>query len=456
MPLDIPAVRGILPRGGTILGSSRTNPFTIEDGVQRITENLQSHGVDALIAIGGEDTLGVADPARRARACNVVGVPKTIDNDLSGTDYTFGFDTAVNIAIEAIDRLHTTAESPPPGADRRGDGPARRLDRAALRHGGRGQRHPHPRACRSTSTRCAAASRPASGCSYAPIIVVVRGRQAQGGRRQTLVKGETRTRSATSGSAASASGWRRRSRRAPARRPAPRCSGTSSAAARPTAFDRWLATRFGLHAIDAVATGDLGQDGGAARHRHRHACRWRRRPRSSRSSTRRSTPRPRSSSADARRPMAEPVACVAGASDWSRSAVRRVAQTMPCRVAVCTICGAPADLELVAQVAHVELHGRLGDHQPVADLAVAHAHREQLEHLVLALGEHRRPRPSGAAAGRRAMCPAGAGPAVEDALAAQQGLHGARAMSAVSAVLRRKPCTPRRIARSMTSRSRSR
>jgi 6-phosphofructokinase 1 len=115
MPLDIQAVRGILPRGGTILGSSRTNPFketsgTGRGGVERIRENLAGLGVDALIAIGGEDTLGVA--ARlNAEGIPVVGVPKTIDNDLGATDFTFGFDTAVNITMEAIDRLHTTAES---------------------------------------------------------------------------------------------------------------------------------------------------------------------------------------------------------------------------------------------------------------------------------------------------------------------------------------------------------
>src|SRR5918995_6858942 len=109
-PLDIPAVRGLLPRGGTILGSSRTNPFAVQGGVEKIRRNLQNLGVDALIAIGGEDTLGVATKLHEM-GVNVVGVPKTIDNDLSGTDYTFGFDTAVNIATEAIDRLHTTAES---------------------------------------------------------------------------------------------------------------------------------------------------------------------------------------------------------------------------------------------------------------------------------------------------------------------------------------------------------
>jgi ATP-dependent phosphofructokinase / diphosphate-dependent phosphofructokinase len=109
-PLDIQAVRGILPRGGTILGSSRTNPFRIDNGVERIEANLRTLGIDALVAIGGEDTLGVATRLTE-HGFSVVGVPKTIDNDLNATDYTFGFDTAVNIAMEAIDRLHTTAES---------------------------------------------------------------------------------------------------------------------------------------------------------------------------------------------------------------------------------------------------------------------------------------------------------------------------------------------------------
>ena len=109
-PLGIAEVRGILPRGGTILGSSRTNPFKIEGGVDRIKKNLEDMEVGALIAIGGEDTLGVAVKLAEM-GVNVVGVPKTIDNDLGATDYTFGFDTAVNIAMDAIDRLHTTAES---------------------------------------------------------------------------------------------------------------------------------------------------------------------------------------------------------------------------------------------------------------------------------------------------------------------------------------------------------
>ncbi len=115
VPLDVQAVRGILPRGGTILGSSRTNPLKTgaaggRNGIERIKDNLAGLGVDALIAIGGEDTLGVATRLGE-QGVPVVGVPKTIDNDLGATDYTFGFDTAVNIAMEAIDRLHTTAES---------------------------------------------------------------------------------------------------------------------------------------------------------------------------------------------------------------------------------------------------------------------------------------------------------------------------------------------------------
>jgi len=109
-PLGIQEVRGILPRGGTILRSSRTNPLKVDGGIEKIKNNLADLGVDALIAIGGEDTLGVATVLTDL-GISVVGVPKTIDNDLSATDYTFGFDTAVNIAMDAIDRLHTTAES---------------------------------------------------------------------------------------------------------------------------------------------------------------------------------------------------------------------------------------------------------------------------------------------------------------------------------------------------------
>src|SRR3954447_16173850 len=108
--LTVESTRGILPRGGTILGSSRTNPLKHEGGLARIRDNLASLDVDGLIAIGGEDTLGAAARLHE-EGLRVVGVPKTIDNDLGATDMTFGFNTAVQVATDAIDRLHTTAES---------------------------------------------------------------------------------------------------------------------------------------------------------------------------------------------------------------------------------------------------------------------------------------------------------------------------------------------------------
>ncbi|MFC1666655.1 6-phosphofructokinase [Candidatus Omnitrophota bacterium] len=110
MPLDLDSVSGILRRGGTILGTSRTNPYKKKGDVGKVKENFKKLGLEALIAIGGEDTLGVAAKLYK-EGLNVVGAPKTIDNDLSCTDVTFGFDTAINIATDAIDRLHTTAES---------------------------------------------------------------------------------------------------------------------------------------------------------------------------------------------------------------------------------------------------------------------------------------------------------------------------------------------------------
>ena len=110
LPLDVERCRGILPRGGTILGTSRTNPYKVEGGSQQVLDNLREERIDSLIAIGGDDTLGVAEKLSK-EGLVVVGVPKTIDNDLSGTEVTFGFDTAVQIASDAIDRLHTTAES---------------------------------------------------------------------------------------------------------------------------------------------------------------------------------------------------------------------------------------------------------------------------------------------------------------------------------------------------------
>ena len=108
-PLDSRAISGILPRGGTILGTTRTNPYRVDGGVEKVVRSMD--GLGALVVIGGEDTLGVAARLHAEHGLPVVGVPKTIDNDLAATDYTFGFDTAVAVATEAIDRLHTTAES---------------------------------------------------------------------------------------------------------------------------------------------------------------------------------------------------------------------------------------------------------------------------------------------------------------------------------------------------------
>lgn len=109
-PLDLIAASGMLPRGGSILGTSRTNPFKHEDGPQHVLKNVKEQGIDAVVVIGGDDTLGVASKMYEM-GLPCVGVPKTIDNDVAGTDYTFGFQTAVAIACEALDRLHTTAES---------------------------------------------------------------------------------------------------------------------------------------------------------------------------------------------------------------------------------------------------------------------------------------------------------------------------------------------------------
>ncbi|TET66188.1 MAG: ATP-dependent 6-phosphofructokinase, partial [Candidatus Zixiibacteriota bacterium] len=110
IPLDLEKVSGILQRGGTILKTSRTNPFKHQGGLEKIKDNFAALDLHALIAAGGEDTLGVASRLHQ-EGLNLIGVPKTIDNDLCGTDYTFGFDTAINTAMEAIDRVHSTAES---------------------------------------------------------------------------------------------------------------------------------------------------------------------------------------------------------------------------------------------------------------------------------------------------------------------------------------------------------
>ncbi|MFC0597138.1 6-phosphofructokinase [Streptomyces palmae] len=255
VPLDIPAVRGILPRGGTILGSSRTNPFSAENGVRRIRENLDKYEVDALIAIGGEDTLGVAARLGDEYGIRCVGVPKTIDNDLSATDYTFGFDTAVNIATEAIDRLHTTAESHMRVLVVEVMG--RHAGWIALHAGLAGganailipeQRFDIDQICGWVESRFK--------IRYAPIVVVAEGAMPKDGDavlKDSSLDSFGHVRLSGVGEWLAKEIERRTGKEARTT-----VLGHVQRGGTPSAFDRWLATRFGLHAIDAVRDGDFG------------------------------------------------------------------------------------------------------------------------------------------------------------------------------------------------------
>ena len=253
--LGIAQVRGILPRGGTILGSSRTNPFQIDGGVEQIKANLAGLGVDALVAIGGEDTLGVATRLADL-GVNVVGVPKTIDNDLNATDFTFGFDTAVNIAMEAIDRLHTTAESHHRVLVVEVMG--RHAGWIALHAGIAGganvvlipeQPFDIERVCQLVEDRFKT--------QYAPIIVVSEGAVPVEGGEMSLVSGE---RDAFGHVRLGGIGDRlaREIENRTGKESRAVVLGHVQRGGTPTAFDRWLATRFGLHAVAAVADGDFG------------------------------------------------------------------------------------------------------------------------------------------------------------------------------------------------------
>jgi 6-phosphofructokinase 1 len=255
MPLDIAAVRGILPRGGTILGSSRTNPYKVEGGSDRIKASLADLGVDALIAIGGEDTLGVARRLHE-EGVQVVGVPKTIDNDLGATDYTFGFDTAVTIATEAIDRLHTTAESHHRVLICEVMG--RHAGWIALHSGIAGganviliPERPFDieRVCEYVEHRFATKR-------YAPIVVVAEGALPLEGTMATR-EGELdafgHVRLSGIGARLEEEIHGRTGHEARAT-----VLGHIQRGGTPTAYDRVLATRFGLHAIDAVHSGAWG------------------------------------------------------------------------------------------------------------------------------------------------------------------------------------------------------
>ncbi|MGQ0838635.1 6-phosphofructokinase [Actinokineospora sp.] len=253
-PIGLDDVEDILTRGGTILGSSRTNPYQVEGGLEKIKSVLAEHGVDALIAIGGEDTLGVAKRLTDD-GVGVVGVPKTIDNDLNATDYTFGFDTAVHIATESIDRLRTTAES---------------HHRALVvevmgRHAGWIALHA---GLAGGANVILVPERPFSvdkviewvrrrfERQYAPIIVVAEGALPEGGA-ELLASGEKdafgHVRLGGVGTwlaeeIATKTGEESRAV----------VLGHTQRGGTPTAYDRVLATRFGLHAVDAVADGDFG------------------------------------------------------------------------------------------------------------------------------------------------------------------------------------------------------
>jgi ATP-dependent phosphofructokinase / diphosphate-dependent phosphofructokinase len=256
MELGIPQVRGILPRGGTILGSSRTNPFKIDGGVEQIRENLEAIGIDALVAIGGEDTLGVATKLADL-GVQVVGVPKTIDNDLSGTDFTFGFDTAVNIAMEAIDRLHTTAESHHRALVVELMG--RHAGWIALHAGIAGGANVVliPEVPFDIEEVCDLV-RKRFETRYSPIIVVAEGAVPREGGDMTLVSGDKdafgHVRLGGIGDRVAAEIEERTGAEARAV-----VLGHVQRGGTPTAFDRWLATRFGLHAVDAVADRDFGK-----------------------------------------------------------------------------------------------------------------------------------------------------------------------------------------------------
>jgi ATP-dependent phosphofructokinase / diphosphate-dependent phosphofructokinase len=262
MVLDVDAVRGILPRGGTILGSSRTNPLAEsataggKSGLERIKENLESLGVDALVVIGGEDTLGVAARLHKAGA-SVVGVPKTIDNDLNATDLTFGFDTAVNIAMEAIDRLHTTAESHHRALIVEVMG--RHAGWIALHAGIAGGANVIliPEKPFDLEQVCEYV-RHRFQTRYAPIVVVAEGANPKTSadaatERELDAFGHVRLASRGIGQMLADEIEQRTGKEA-------RCTvlGHVQRGGTPTAFDRVLATRFGVHAARAVADGAWG------------------------------------------------------------------------------------------------------------------------------------------------------------------------------------------------------
>jgi phosphofructokinase-like protein len=255
MPLSVATCRGILPKGGTILGSSRTNPYKTDDGEAKVKETLAGLQVDALIAIGGEDTLGVATKLAAA-GVQVVGVPKTIDNDLSATEVTFGFHTAVQVAVDAIDRLHTTAES----HDRvlvcevMGRHAGWIATYAAIAGGAAELMVPETpfdieEICEKLTARH-------NKGRYASIVVVAEGAVPQEGTFSVADKGVDAFGHARLGGIGQQVAEEIEARTGFETRVT--VLGHIQRGGTPTAFDRVLSTRFGVAAIDAVHDGDFG------------------------------------------------------------------------------------------------------------------------------------------------------------------------------------------------------
>jgi 6-phosphofructokinase 1 len=256
MPLDVHTMRGTLPRGGTVLGTSRTNPYKVDGGADGVKATLAAQDVDALIAIGGEDTLGVANKLD-GEGVSVVGVPKTIDNDLSATEVTFGFHTAVQIASDAIARLHTTAES---------------HDRVMVcevmgRHAGWIATYSGiaagacailiPEEPFDIEELCALIRHRHSQGRYAAIVVVAEGAVPKEGT-MSLVSGEVdQFGHVRLGGIANAIAVEIEERTGYETRVT--ILGHIQRGGTPTAFDRVLSTRFGIAAIDAVPDGAFGQ-----------------------------------------------------------------------------------------------------------------------------------------------------------------------------------------------------
>ncbi|CAN5775554.1 6-phosphofructokinase [soil metagenome] len=257
VPLDVEAMRGTLPKGGTVIGTSRTNPYKIEGGVERVMATLSELSIDALVTIGGEDTLGVAHRLHQDHGAPVVGVPKTIDNDLSATEVTFGFSTAVQIATDAIDRLHTTAES---------------HDRVMVvevmgRHAGHIATYAGiaggaaeiliPEETFDIEEVCASLVRRHEKGRYASIVVVAEGAQPKEGSLSLKDAEVDQFGHVKLGGIASVLATEIEARTGFETRVT--ILGHIQRGGTPTAYDRVLSTRFGIAAIDAVHDGAFGQ-----------------------------------------------------------------------------------------------------------------------------------------------------------------------------------------------------